>query len=117
MSESFGSYLKRERELRNISLEEVAQQTHVQLAYLQAMESDRFEKLPGFTFARGYVRAYAECIGLNSEETLLHFEEYLKSLSGMGKSRRRPTASKFWEVLFLLFLLLSVGAILLWLKR
>ncbi len=117
MSESFGSYLKRERELRNIPLEEVARRTHVQWGYLQAMESDRFEKLPGFTFARGYVRAYAECIGLNSEETLLHFEEYLKSLSGVGKARRRPTNSKVWGLLVCLLLIFIVAVILLWLKR
>ena len=52
MTESIGSYLRRERELRKISLEEVAEQTRIKIEHLHAIESEHFEKIPGMTFAR-----------------------------------------------------------------
>ncbi len=75
--ETFGSTLKRERELRKISLQEIAEVTHIRLRYLEAIEHDQFEKLPGLTFLKGYVRSYSQYLGLNTDEVLLHLEEFI----------------------------------------
>jgi cytoskeletal protein RodZ len=64
---SFGDELRRERELREISLREVAEATKVNIRYLEAMERDDFEHLPGGVFNRGFVRAYAQYIGVDPE--------------------------------------------------
>jgi len=64
---SFGEELRRERELRSISLREIAEATKVNLRYLEAIERNRFEELPGGVFNRGFVRAYAEFIGVDPE--------------------------------------------------
>lgn len=64
---SFGEELRRERELRSISLREIAEATKVNLRYLEAIERNQFEALPGGVFNRGFVRAYAEFIGVDPE--------------------------------------------------
>lgn len=79
--ESIGAYLKRQREMRKISLEEISQMTKISLKCLSALEGDDMSGLPGEVFAKGFVRSYAKAIGLNSDEAQLQFEEYLKTVS------------------------------------
>jgi cytoskeleton protein RodZ len=64
---SFGDELRRERELRRISLREVADATKINLRYLEALERNDFEHLPGGIFNRGFVKAYAQFIGIDAE--------------------------------------------------
>jgi cytoskeletal protein RodZ len=117
MAETFGSYLRQERELRNISLEELSEQTHIKMEYLQAMESDHFEKLPGLTFAKGYITSYSKYIGLLPEEALLQFEDYLGQLSGEGrKTFNKENPRLFWLVAFL-FLVVVATVVILWFQK
>jgi cytoskeletal protein RodZ len=64
---SFGEELRRERELRQISLREVAQVTKINIRYLEAIERNDFAYLPGGLFNRGFVRAYCRHIGVDPE--------------------------------------------------
>jgi cytoskeletal protein RodZ len=64
---SFGEELKRERELREITLREISEATKINLRYLEALERNDFERLPGGVFNKGFVRAYAEYIGVDPE--------------------------------------------------
>ncbi len=77
--ESFGEYLKRERQLRNISLEEVSKVTRINKKLLQAIESDRFDLLPDKAFVKGFLRAYCRIVGLDPEEVILRFESSLET--------------------------------------
>lgn len=70
---SFGSWLRRQREAREISLREVAERTKISLRYLEAMESDRFEVLPAPVFAKGFLREYARYVGLSPDEVVNHY--------------------------------------------
>ncbi len=67
---NFGERLKRERELREVSPNEVVVATRISLRFLDALENEDWDKLPGGVFNRGFVRAIARYLGLN-EETLL----------------------------------------------
>ena len=67
---NFGERLKRERELREVSPNEVVVATRISLRFLEALENEDWDKLPGGVFNRGFVRAIARYLGLN-EETLL----------------------------------------------
>jgi cytoskeletal protein RodZ len=117
MVESIGAYLRRERELRKITLEEVSEHTHIKMEYLRAIESGHFEKIPGLTFARGYLKTYAGYIGLIPDEVLLRFEDLLKNFS---KSTPIPTPKLshrlFWLGAFV-FLMAAAAVIILWLKK
>ena len=73
--ESLGEYLKRERELRQISLEEVAGGTKIAIYRLRAMEAGRWDKLPAEVFVKGFIKSYAEFIGLVPEDVILRYQE------------------------------------------
>jgi cytoskeletal protein RodZ len=72
--DSIGAFLRREREVRQVSLEELVQITRVPLRMLQRIEDDRFDELPGEVFARGFLRSYARALGLDAERVLSQYE-------------------------------------------
>jgi len=70
---SFGETLRRERELRGVSLREIADATKISVRFLQALEQDRVEILPGGMFRRAFVREYARFLGLDAERLVTEF--------------------------------------------
>jgi len=83
--ESLGRYLKRERELKKISLREVAKNTKVKEHLLKAIEEDQYASLPSPTYVKGFLLSYAKYIGLDPNDVLLRYESSLK-----GKAVTRP---------------------------
>lgn len=73
MSTTFGAHLKREREARNVTLEEVAKSTKISKRHLSELEEERFKDLPGGIFNKGFVRAYSKYLGLNEEEMVAEY--------------------------------------------
>jgi transcriptional regulator with XRE-family HTH domain len=73
MHESFGTRLRRQRERQQISLTAIAKQTKISRPLLEALERDEGSRWPGGIFRRAYVRAYAEAIGLNADDTVREF--------------------------------------------
>jgi cytoskeletal protein RodZ len=69
-----GQALKAIREFRKLSLEAVADTTRVRRAYLQAIEEMQLEKLPSRPFTIGYIRAYAEALGVDAEAAVERFK-------------------------------------------
>ena len=65
---SFGEELRREREIRGISLKEIADATKISKRFLDAIERNDHKTLPAPVFTRGFVREYARYLGLNSDE-------------------------------------------------
>ena len=63
----FGEHLKREREMRAVSLDEICTATRISVRFLQALENEDWDKLPGGIFNRGFVRAVARFLGLDEE--------------------------------------------------
>lgn len=72
---SFGERLRREREMRGVSLDDIADATKIGTRLLRAMEEEHFELLPGGIFNKGFVRAYAKYLGLNEEEAVADYLE------------------------------------------
>jgi hypothetical protein len=62
-----GETLRKARELREIDLREISDATKINVRYLEAIEENRFESLPGGVFNRGFIRAYANYIGLDAQ--------------------------------------------------
>src|SRR5919205_3281750 len=65
---TFGEELKREREIRGISLKEISDATKISKRFLEALERNDHKTLPAPVFTRGFVREYARYLGLNCEE-------------------------------------------------
>jgi cytoskeleton protein RodZ len=75
MVENFGSYIKHERELRGVPLEEISGATKIHIRFLKALEENSFDELPGEVFIKGYIRSYATIIGSDVEEMLNIYKE------------------------------------------
>jgi cytoskeletal protein RodZ len=82
-----GLALKEEREKRNISLEEIASTTKIVPRYLQALENDRFDIMPGGFFIKGIIRTYALAIGLDPDEVLAKYRA--AGVFGESEAKRR----------------------------
>jgi len=65
---TFGEELRREREIRGISLKEIADATKISKRFLEAIERNDHKTLPAPVFTRGFVREYARYVGLNADE-------------------------------------------------
>jgi cytoskeletal protein RodZ len=70
---SFGETLRRERELRGVSLREIADATKISVRFLTALEKDRLDVLPGGVFRRAFVKQYAKHLGLDAERLVAEF--------------------------------------------
>lgn len=66
--------LQAAREYKQVSLERVADVTHISLDYLRALEEGAWERIP-LPFLRGYLTAYAECVGMVREKVLKRYDE------------------------------------------
>jgi cytoskeleton protein RodZ len=81
---SFGDKLRREREMRGVSLDDIAEATKIGTRSLRALEEEHFELLPGGIFNKGFVRAYAKYLGLNEDEAVADY------LAAAGESSPDP---------------------------
>jgi transcriptional regulator with XRE-family HTH domain len=72
---SLGQELKRERELRGITLKEISASTKISQKFLKALEDDQPEILPGKFFIKGILRSYAMAIGLDGDYVLNKYYE------------------------------------------
>jgi cytoskeleton protein RodZ len=70
---TFGESLKRERELRSVTLEEISAATRIATRFLKAIEDEEWDQLPGGVFNRGFVRAVARYLGLDEENTVAEY--------------------------------------------
>jgi cytoskeleton protein RodZ len=73
----FGDKFRRARERKELSLDDVSNVTKISPRMLQAIEEEQFDQLPGGVFNRGFIRAYAKHLGLDSEEAV---NDYLACL-------------------------------------
>ena len=72
--ESFGARLKREREQRKITLDDISLATKIGTRFLlAALEEEHFDQLPGGIFNKGFVRSYARHLGLDENQTISDF--------------------------------------------
>lgn len=82
--DSFGDSLRRQRELRGISLREVSEATKINVRYLEALERNDFSFLPAGAFTRGFIRSYAHQVGLDETEVI---DAYLYELGKQEAER------------------------------
>ncbi len=115
-----GQELKRERELRGITLEEISEATKINLKFLKALEEDRLDLMPSKFFIKASLRAYAKSIGLEEHSVLNRyyesssFQEQSQQVES-PKESRRPVPKK--RIIFMVFIVLAIVAVpaLLWL--
>ena len=72
---TLGSLLRTSREERHIDLDAVVKATNVRRHYLEALENEEWEKLPSKVFVKGFLRSYAEFLGLDTETVLDYYQK------------------------------------------
>jgi cytoskeletal protein RodZ len=72
--QTIGNCLKNGREARNIGLSEVARSTKISKWYLDCLEKDEFDKIPGGPYIKGYIASYASFIGIEEDEILKRYD-------------------------------------------
>ena len=81
---SLGEELRREREMRGVSLREISDATKVSIRYLEGLEKGDSKALPAAVFVRGFVREFARYLGLDAEEMV---DRYLRTVTDLENER------------------------------
>ena len=115
-----GNRLREAREQQGLSLEQAEETTRIRRVFLEALEEERFDVLPGDVYARGFIRNYAQFLGLDPQELLASF----RAARGKAPARYVPRVldeplvpgpgSNRWAGLFVAFMLLVVVALGAW---
>ncbi|PWU03972.1 MAG: hypothetical protein C5B51_17690 [Terriglobia bacterium] len=90
---SIGETLRRERLRRNLDLERISQELKISSRLLEAIEDDRFDKLPGGVFAKSFVRQYARLLSLDEDEMISDLQLQLAPSPVPQASEFKPEAS------------------------
>ena len=113
---TFGERLKRERELREVTIDELCSATRIAPKFLEALENEHWEKLPGGVFGRGFVRTIARYLGLSEENLLSEYDlargEILTPTSQRPEDRI-PATPKWIPATVLLIVLAVILALIL----
>jgi cytoskeleton protein RodZ len=111
---TFGERLKRERELREVPLSEIANATRISPKFLEALENEQWEKLPGGVFGHGFVRTIARYLGLSEEDLLSEYDMARAESSAQTPQKpeqRIPSPPKWIPVAGVLLLILLLAGI------
>lgn len=84
---TLGQQLKQLREERGVKLHDIADSTHIGMRFLQAIENDTYDILPGGVFNRAFVRKFARYVGFDEEQAIKLYEEQLEEQGGEPQRR------------------------------
>jgi cytoskeletal protein RodZ len=93
MDQNFGEHLRREREVRNIALQDVSRTTKIPLRSLERLEAGEYEALPGEVFVRGFIKSYARYVGLDDESALLLYDSEREKRRVEAEESRPPAGT------------------------
>ena len=82
---TFGAQLKLEREKQGVTLEEISLSTKIGTRMLRALEEEHFDQLPGGIFNKGFIRAYARCLGMDEDQAVA---DYLAATGASSSSKK-----------------------------
>jgi cytoskeleton protein RodZ len=108
---NFGERLKRERELREVSMDELTKATRISTRFVEALENEDWARLPGGVFGHGFVRTIARYLGLNEEALLGEYDLARADHLAAAPPRleeRIPSPPKWLPVAAVLLLLLFI---------
>jgi cytoskeletal protein RodZ len=108
---TFGDRLRREREMRGVSLDEITAATRISRRFLLALENEHWEQLPGGVFNRGFIRSVSRYLGLDEEALLAEYvlatnDKPQVAVVAIPEETPRRTTSRAWIVVPLVAVLL-----------
>ncbi|MFW5809915.1 MAG: helix-turn-helix domain-containing protein, partial [Halanaerobium sp.] len=118
-----GSLLKKARQEKGLSLDDIQEKTKIRKKYLEAIEENNFDLLPGKVYLKVFIKGYAREVDLNYQELLKNFEvlniqekkesnlqkDYLGGTKVSSRSRKKKKGNLF-KIIFVILLVLFLGA-------
>ncbi len=110
---TIGEKLQEARRRKGKTLKEVENILRIRTSYLEALEKDDFEKIPGFAYAKAFLKSYATYLGLNAEDLVKELEKvYRKEPPSFPRKREVFPVSKnkrwIWLAVSIAFLVLAL---------
>ncbi len=93
---TIGQKLRAAREAQGLTLVQVYERTKIPLNHLQAVEQGDVDELPEPVFIFGFIKRYAECIGLDGQILADDYKQHLGSASGNGRRKSHPDAMPYY---------------------
>lgn len=118
-----GSLLKKARQEKGLSLDDIQEETKIRKKYLEAIEENNFDLLPGKVYLKVFIKGYAREVDLNYQELLKNFEvlniqdkkesnlqkDYLDGTKVSSRSRKKKKGNLL-KIIFIILLVLFLGA-------
>ena len=122
MEETLGSYFKKIREQKSLSIKDVAVRLHVHQRSIRAFEENRLDEFLAHVYARGFFENYGKLLELPVKDFLPHFEELWNEFGGQEEPMKKPaeySRSSFVTprralVLLAVIAMLGIGSYILW---
>jgi len=99
---NFGANFRKAREAAGHSLEKISSETRISTRFLTAIENEAFQLLPGGIFNRGFIKAYAEYLGLDAEQALADYDRMAstaqESLEEVRETEQPSSRSSDWKL-------------------
>src|SRR6056297_2405113 len=91
---SIGSKLKKARKSRGLSLDDIKNKSKIKKSYLEALENDNFEKLPGEVYTKVYIRGYAKIVGIDPKKILSEYENQKNNDKNIKSNNKNESKKK-----------------------
>lgn len=112
--QTVGEILKKKRKKKKLTLEEVERVIKIKKKFLRLLEDNNFEKLPSETYVRGFIKNYADFLGLRSKNVLAIFRRQYKGKTILTPQNKEESFFKITPerarlALFTILLILFLG--------
>jgi len=116
---SLGIFLKKSREERHIELDEVVEATRIRRYNLEAIENEEWSKLPSQVFIKGFLKSYAEFLGLDKETVIHHYlrTSSFEKTTPEALKKIRPQSAKPYLIIIIPVLVLAFFVALIYLNK
>ena len=109
-----GELFRRGRERLGLSVEQVVEITRLRKHFVEALENEDWDNLPSGVFVRGFIKAYAQVIGLDEKKALSLYERSSHAESLSPKPLAKTSRARVGPILFLAILLVGIAVLILW---
>lgn len=92
-----GEMLREARERKGVSLEKAEEETKVRARYLAALENEEYDIIPGKAYVKGFLKIYANYLGLNPDEVILQYKSSQFALSDQAVLKQPPQRKNIKE--------------------
>lgn len=116
--ENLGEFLRQEREQKKVPIEEMAIRTRIAIRFIKAIEENQFDQLPNQVSAKGFLRSYARCLGLDEETVLKGFSDAVQPVEAPPPAEVKEDIPSYIQMKrpdrlpFPLWAALAVGAVI-----